>query len=113
MKNWLLAALFVVTWNEYKLKQNFIMHRLADNNGQYIYNDKAACGSDAAVIYLEDGLYCQKFIDKWRIETTTHTVKLATQKDVDLFIGKDVPIMQHIDGIISKNAFNIQVKEEK
>ena len=89
MKNWLLAAIFVVTWNENELK---------------VVNDP--CPPP------EFAVYCVPPEPIYIIETTTHTINLATQKDVDLFIGEQISPLPWNTGIIGMNSFNIQVKEE-
>ena len=99
MKNWLLAAIFIVTWNEYAL-----------------------------IPYHTDGIYegdksRRLFIfhtvkepqDFYRVEITTHTVKLATQKDLFLFLGYNwkFPNAVHTNHLLTEKAFNISVKEIK
>lgn len=108
MKNWLLAAIFVVTWNEYTLKTTQPCQRLCD--GGDCWNWPLNC---------TDG-------DIYTVYTTTHTIKLATQKDVDLFIWafpsanekQDVWLKigkeeHHLGSLIGDKAFNIKVREEK
>ena len=105
MKNLILAAFFLVTWNQYELKQQ----------------------------WATPGSYTHQQPDYYTVETTTHTITLATQKDVDLFYGEKghavkVPVGIDPDtqktvyaydwvywepGLIGDKAFNIQVKEVK
>lgn len=103
MKHILASLLFLVSWQEYELRQSYITHRLADNLGQFIFNDEKACGSGAVVIYLKDGIYCQKFIDEWKVEIVDHSIKLATHKDATLWLDK----------LLKENAMKIKVTEEK
>lgn len=92
--------LFIVTWNEYELKPNF---------DGLPYHEHAPGTST----YHPLGR-----IHYYTIEVTTKTIKLATQKDLDLFVGYSRSdgtglyakwISQ--EGIISSNAFNIQINE--
>jgi hypothetical protein len=119
-KNLILAALFLVTWNEYELKSHHI-------DGVYQPTD---CKPDGKCWGLETLIEPQDFNT---VETTTHTVKLATQEDVDRFKGYDGPCrdnppvkpgfqtIQSVamqkwceeEGIISKDAYNIKVEEVK
>ena len=107
MKNWLLAAIFVVSWNEYELKPHefpgkIIHSRMMDENGVY---------QNVNFTQVSNDMY-------FTVETTTHTIKLATQKDVDLFVGPPIIIFgedaasEKFSRGISINAFNISVKEE-
>lgn len=58
-------------------------------------------------------------LDHYTVEMTTHTIKLATQQDVDLFVPrKNIAgnFIRNVDdalnGIIPSNAFNIVVTQE-
>ena len=107
IKHWLCAVIFAVTWNEYELKK--VRHW------------------SPATVYSKDGNYETKVdwgMEKettYTVELTTHTINLATQKDVDLFTGWKAGVIykfnQNGEMIfsrgISDKAFNVTVKEIK
>lgn len=105
MKKLILVGLFLVTWNKNILSPHTDGVPYAESKG-------------GDLIWHPDG----KFL-YYSIEVDTDSVTLATQKDVDLFVGGDVPapfsgdynppLMKHIDGIIPDGAFNVKVKEIK
>lgn len=99
-KNLILAAFFLVSWNEYDLQTT------------------RPCPPPEL-------LMCCKKSDIYMVEMSTYTVKLATQKDVDLFIQGYTPIPEshrdyskdhghnyhYVGGVIDPKAFNIKVEE--
>lgn len=95
MKNLILAGFFLVTWNQYE----------------------AACITADTI----NPMLVPICTDSYTIETTTHTIKLATEEDVGKFIGVgNHQLAQGTTGyfgigygIISKDAFNIKVEELK
>lgn len=104
-KHLLLAGYFLVSWNEHYLKYHQVWKRTeAGNNG------------GVAVNWQEPGYYT--------VEVATKAVRLATQNDVDLFIGtrewlgwyigddnKTHHEYKETKGIISKDSFNIEVEK--
>lgn len=98
MKHLILLGFFLVTWNQYEVIWT---------------NDPGAL----SIYILPDAR-------TYSVELTTHTQRLETQKDVDLFVGKEKDCQNPIDlvmpipkcfekGIIPDGAFNIKVTEEK
>jgi hypothetical protein len=106
MKNWIAAFLFLVQWQEYSLKTTQPCQKMCDSG------DCWPCLNGCV-----DG-------DTYTVETVDKSIKLKTQKDVDLFVtgferdkGKGFN-EQHqakhtvwIGGLLPTHAFNIQVKE--
>ena len=124
MKNWLLITYFLVTWSEYKLVPHY--------DGHSYWEVSPDGGSQ--------GWYELGHLEFSTVEISTFSVKLATQKDVDLFVGyedretpgkeyegkmKDMKgdlqtvrfsepsTIESRKGIISKDAFNVKIEEHK
>lgn len=102
MKNIMAALFFLISWQEYELKPTY-----ANPPREFILDwDKP-----------EPPEY-------YTVETVEKSIKLKTQKDVDLFVGEEHVIYHDYNngvraieqlprkiGIIGPNAFNIKVKE--
>lgn len=108
MKNWILAALFMVQWNEYELKPHYDRD---PNEGTYIDTTTGLGFSDAFYRAPVKILF-------ETVEIATHTIKLATQKDVDLFVPRSWWKGEYqrtaedaLLGLIPTHAFNIKVTE--
>lgn len=97
MKHLLLLWVFIVTWNEYHLEPHYDWIPYNEDQG-------------FSIVYFPKGE-----LEFYTVELTTKTIKLATQTDVDLFVGTITigGFKPYPTGIISKDAFNIQVKKEK
>lgn len=108
MKPLLLLWVFIVTWNEYELKHTYF----------FIENGKEILTESAWESVNRSNNYGVKFAT---VELTTKTIKLATQGDVDLFLGTQHRDMELNSGMkwrqpytmIGDAAFAIYVKEEK
>lgn len=106
MKHIMAAFLFLVTWSEYDLNPNC-------NKSMNIPVGKTITTIE---ILSTECVYTVETVDK--------SIKLKTQKDVDLFVGEEHVIYHDYNngvraieqltrkiGIIGPNAFNIKVKE--
>ncbi len=97
MKHLILAGMFLVTWNEWEMRSI------------------KPCPDSSMVLAIYPPC---KDLDIYTVELSTHSIRLVTQRDVDLFIGfegytDELFPKARVDGIIGRDAFNIKVEEVK